>query len=142
MAWNAALAKLQWASTSGGTLNDVSAVGSVTFNISRPTLDVTPIGTPTSSFLAGVSTATATLDIFYDNDDANHAAWLQAINEATAKSDWLFDMGSGETIKGTGYVTSMDIVGAANSVGRATINIQFTATPASNAKAWTVTHTA
>ena len=142
MAFNSALSKLQWKALTGGTYADVAAVGSISFSISRPTLDITPIGTPTSAFLAGVSNATASLDIFYDNDDTTHKAWLDHINAANDASFWLFVLETGESIEGQAFITSMDVTASANSVGRATLQLQFTKAPASNAAAWTVTTSA
>lgn len=141
MAFNSALSKLQWKALTGGTYADVAAVGSISFSISRPTLDITPIGTPTSAFLAGVSNATASLDIFYDNDDTTHKAWLDHINAANDASFWLFVLETGESIEGQAFITSMDVTASANSVGRATLQLQFTKTPAPTANAWTVTTT-
>ena len=138
MAFNSALSKLQWKDVVGGTYADVNAVGSISFSISRPTLDITPIGTPTSLFIAGVSNATASLDIFYDNLDATHNLWLDHINEANAASYWKFILESGEEIEGTALITSMEISAAANSVGRATLQLQFSTAAGSTAKAWTV----
>lgn len=143
MAFNSALSKLQWKAVTGGTYADVNAVGSISFSISRPALDITPIYTPTSQFLAGISTATASLDIFYDNDDTTHKAWLDHINAATDASFWLFVLETGESIEGQAFITSMEISAAANSVGRATLQLQFTKAPNQNgtAAAWTVVTT-
>lgn len=138
MAFNSALSKLQWKALTGGTYADVAAIGSISFSMSRPALDITPIGTPTSEFLAGVSNATASLDIFYDNDDTTHRAWLSHINAANAASFWLFVLETGESIEGQAFITSLEITAAANSVGRATIQLQFTKTPAADAAVWTV----
>jgi len=142
MAFNSALSKLQWKAVTGGTYDDVAAIGSISFSMSRPALDITPIGTPTSAFLAGVSNATASLDIFYDNDDTTHKAWLDHINAANDASFWLFVLETGESIEGQAFITSMEISAAANSVGRATLQLQFTKAATSTAEAWTVTTTA
>ena len=141
MAFNAALSKLQWKSVVGGTYADVAAISSISFSISRPTIDVTPVYTPTTQYLAGISTATATLEMFYDNDDSTHKAWLDAINLASDASFFLFMLETGETIEGQAFITSMDISAAVQNVGRATMNLQFTAAASTTAKAWTIVTT-
>lgn len=140
MAFNSALSSLQWKDT-GGNYATVAAVGSVSFSISRPALEITPINTPTSQFLAGVATATASLEIFYDQDDATHKAWLDHINAANDASFWKFIMESGETIDGQAFITSMEISAGANAVGRATLQLQFTVAPTTTSILWTVTTT-
>ena len=142
MAFNAALSYLQWKAATGGTYATVAAVGSVTFSVSRGALDVTPIYTPTAQFLAGVSNHTASVEIFYDNDDTTHKAWLDAINEANDASFWKFVLETGESIEGQAFITSMEISAGAQSVGRATIQLQFTTAASATAKAWTVTTSA
>ena len=141
MAFSSNLSSLQWAA-SGGSLANVNAVGSVSFSISRPAFDITPIGTRTALYIAGISNATASLDVFYDQDDATHKSWLDHINTAAEASQWSFVLETGETIAGDAFVTSMEITAQAQSVGRATIQLQFTKAANATANAWTVTTTA
>ena len=132
MAINAALTSISWAATA------IPAVGSVSLNISRPALDITPIGTPTQAFIAGVAGATATLDLFFDLDDAEHLTMLTDINTATAASAVELTTESGKTISGTAFVTGYEVTAQAQGVLRATINLQFTTTPGASATPVTV----
>jgi hypothetical protein len=141
MAFSSTLSSLQWAA-SGGNLGNVAAVGTITFSISRPAFDITPIGTRTALYISGISNATASLDVFFDMDDASHKAWLDHINNGSVASQWNFILETGETIAGDAFVTSMEITAQANSVGRATLQLQFTKAASSTADAWTVTTSA
>lgn len=141
MAFSSTLSSLQWAAASG-TLENVPAVGTITFSISRPAFDITPIGTRTALYISGISNATASLDVFFDMDDAAHKAWLDHINDGSVASQWKFILETGENIAGDAFVTSMEITAQANSVGRATLQLQFTKAAGATADAWTVTTTA
>lgn len=132
MAINAALTSLTWKTVT------VPAVGSASISISRPALDITPIGTPTQQFIAGVSGATATLDLFFDEGDAPHWTMLTDINTATAAGALVITLETGTTVTGDAFVTSYEITSQAQSVVRATVQFQFTTAAASNATPVTI----
>ena len=120
MAINAALTSLTWRGTA------VPAVGSVSISITRPALDITPIGTPTQQYLAGVAGATATLDLFFDESYAPHWTMLGDINTATAAGQLIITIENQTTITGNAFVTSYEITAQAQSVVRASVQFQFT----------------
>ena len=120
MAISAALSSI----TVGGTT--VQAVGSVTITLSRPAQDTTPIGTSDATFIAGMQTGTASLDIFYDQGSTGHTTIESAINGASAAASWVFTLATGMTYTATAYVTSFSITAQAGQVVRASVELQFT----------------
>lgn len=120
MAINAALSSLTWKGVA------VPAVGSASVSVNRPALDITPIGTPTQQYIAGVAGATATLDLFFDEQDAPHFTMLTDINTATAAGALVLTLESGTTITGNAFVTSYEVTAQAQSVVRATVSFQYT----------------
>ncbi len=131
MAINAALTSLTWKGVA------VPAVGSVSISVTRPALDITPIGTPTQQYIAGVAGATATLDLFFDEDDAPHWTMLGDIQTATAAGSLVITLEANTTVTGDAFVTSYEITAQAQSVVRA--NVQFQYTTAASASANPVT---
>jgi hypothetical protein len=127
MAINAALTSLTWKGVA------VPAVGSASISISRPALDITPIGTPTQQYIAGVSGATATLDLFFDEGDAPHFTMLTDINTATAAGSLVITLEANTTVTGEAFVTSYEITAQAQSVVRANVQFQYTTAPSSSA---------
>ena len=133
MAINAALTSLTWRGTS------VPAVGSVSISISRPTVDITPIGTPTADYVAGISSATASLDLFFDEQDAPHVTLFSDINGHTPTTGTIvITVESGTTITGDAFVTSYEITAQAQGVVRATVQLQFRAASSATATALTL----
>ena len=120
MAINAALTSLTWRGIT------VPAVGSVSISISRPAIDITPIGTPTADYIAGISSATGTLDLFFDEGDAPHVTIFGDINDHTPTSGTIvITLESGTTITGNALVTGYEITAQAQNVIRATVQLQF-----------------
>lgn len=120
MAINAALTSLTWKGVA------VPAVGSVSISVTRPALDITPIGTPTQQYIAGVAGATATLDLFFDEGDAPHWTMLTDIQTATAAGALVITLENGTTVTGNAFVTSYEITAQAQSVVRANVQFQYT----------------
>jgi len=108
----------------GGT--EIGAVGTATVSLSRPALDVTGIGVTDSSFVTGVQSATATLDIFYDQTDATHIALETNINTAAAAVACILELASNQTYTGNAFVTSFEITAQVGSAVRASVSLQFT----------------
>ena len=108
----------------GGT--EIGAVGTATVSLSRPALDVTGIGVTDSSFVTGVQSATATLDIFYDQSDATHIALETNINTSAAAVACILELASNQTYSGTAFVTSFEITAQVGSAVRASVSLQFT----------------
>ena len=132
MAINAALTSLTWDAVA------VPAVGSVSVNISRNALDITPIGTPAQQFIAGTAGATATLDLFFDEQDAPHWTMLGDINDANSAKTIVITVESGTTITGSAFVTGYEITAQSQSVVRATVSLQFTTAASPTAKPVTI----
>ncbi len=132
MAMNAALTSLTWKGVA------VPAVGSVSISVTRPALDITPIGTPTQQYIAGVAGATATLDLFFDEGDAPHWTMLGDINTATVAGELVITLEANTTVTGNAFVTSYEITAQAQSVVRATVQFQYTTAAASNANPVTI----
>jgi len=108
----------------GGTT--IGAVGTATVSLSRPALDVTGIGATNSSFVTGVQSATATLDIFYDQTDTTHVALEGNINGNSAASAVVMTMATGMTYSGNATVTSFEVTAQVGSAVRASVTLQFT----------------
>ena len=103
----------------------IGAVGTATVSLSRPALDVTGIGVADSSFVTGLQSATATLDIFYDQTDATHYALETNINTAAAVA-CVLTMATGQTYTGDAFVTSFEVTAQVGSAVRASVTLQFT----------------
>jgi predicted secreted protein len=104
----------------------IGAVGTATVSLSRPALDVTGIGATNSSFVTGVQSATATLDIFYDQADSTHAALETNINGNGAPVATVLTMASGMTYSGNATVTSFEVTAQVGSAVRASVTLQYT----------------
>jgi hypothetical protein len=133
MAINSALTSLTWKTVT------VPAVGTASINVSRPALDITPIGTPTQQYIAGTAGATANLDVFFDEGDAPHWTMLTDINTATAAGALAITLETGTVVSGDAFVTSYEITAQAQSVVRASIQFQFTTAASSSATPVTIT---
>lgn len=133
MAINAALTSLTWKGVA------IPAVGSVSISVTRPALDITPIGTPTQQYIAGVSGATATLDLFFDEGDAPHWTMLTDINTATAAGKLIITLETNTTVEGNAFVTAYEITAQAQSVVRANVQFQFTTDASASATPVTIT---
>ena len=106
--------------------NTIGAVGTATVSLSRPALDVTGIGATNSSFVTGLQSATATLDIFYDQADTTHAALETNINGNGAPVATVLTMSAGMTYTGNATVTSFEVTAQVGSAVRASVTLQFT----------------
>lgn len=126
MAINAALSSFSF----GGTT--VAAVGSASVAMARPSIEITEIGAKTQGFLAGVGGATATLDLFYDQDSAAHTTMMTNINTAASAAACVLTLETGDTISGNAYVTSFEVTAQAGSVVRASVQLQFTNGPSAS----------
>lgn len=128
MAINAALTSLTWKGVA------VPAVGSVSISVTRPALDITPIGTPTQQYIAGVAGATATLDLFFDEQDAPHWTMLGDIQTATAAGSLVITLEADTVVTGNAFVTSYEITAQAQGVVRANVQFQYTTAASATAK--------
>jgi len=120
MAINAALSSFSF----GGTV--VAEVGTASITMDRAPLESTSIGSKVSTFVVGVGNATANLEIFYDQDSAQHTALENNINTGAAAAAVILTLESNNTYTGTAYVTSFEVTAQAGSLVRANVGLQFT----------------
>ena len=132
MAISSSFTSLTWKSSA------VPAVGSASISVTRPAFDITPIGTPTQQYIAGVAGATATLDLFFDESDAPHWTMFGDINDCNDAGSLVITLESGTTVTGDAFVTSYEITAQAQSVVRATVQFQYTTAAAASAKPVTI----
>ena len=132
MAISSAFTSLTWKTVT------VPAVGSASISVTRPAFDITPIGTPTQQYIAGVAGATATLDLFFDEGDAPHWTMFGDINDSSAAGALVITLESGTTVTGNAFVTSYEITAQAQSVVRATVQFQYTTDASASAKPVTI----
>ena len=132
MAISSAFTSLTWKGVA------VPAVGSASISVTRPAFDITPIGTPTQQYIAGVAGATATLDLFFDEGDAPHWTMFGDINDSNAAGQLIITLESNTTVTGDAFVTSYEITAQAQSVVRATVQFQYTTAASASAKPVTI----
>lgn len=113
-------------SADGTNWTTVPAVGSATVSFSRPSMDITPIGDATSTYVAGTQSVSATLDIFYDQTNSAHFNMIDDINGAKVGRYYQLYLQSGETIHGVAFTTAFETTAQAGSVLRASVSLQFT----------------
>lgn len=103
----------------------VAACNSFTISNNRETLDVTEIGVDRRTFIAGVQTATAAAEIYYDQADASTAAMEGAITSG-ASATLIVTLTSGQTYTASAFVTRFEITGQAGDLVRASVDFQIT----------------
>ena len=111
--------------TAGGTT--ITAVGTATFSLNTPAIDVTPIGSTTQSYIAGALGCTGSLDIFYDQTSGGHTT-LDGYATARSFNTWVLTLASGQTITGSAMITGYEITAQAQGVTRASVSLQFDST--------------
>lgn len=127
MATTGSIAKIETAPVGASpTYTVVPAVGDASWSMSRPSLEVTAIGDKDASFLSGVMTVTASANLFFDNDEAQHNALLDNINDASAPFLLRITLETGEHLTGQAFVTSYEISTAAGDLTRAALQFQVT----------------
>jgi hypothetical protein len=124
MPQSSALSSITFKQLPSGSVTNINAVGSVTWSLNRAPFEVSEIGNADAQFIAGYQNSTAQLDVFYL--EADHAIFEANITSALAAGELELTLTSGDTLNGTGFVTSYSVTAAANDVVRASIGIQFT----------------
>ena len=122
------IAKLEWAPEgTSPTYTEIPLVGTATISMNRPALEITALGDVNTSYLAGVQTTTASLDIFYDATNANHKELFDNLNEAEGKIFIRLYLDDSVTnhIAGLAQVTNFDITATSGDVTRASVQLQF-----------------
>ena len=120
MAISGALSSVTWGGTS------VPAIGTASVQITRPTQQITGIGDTVDTFIAGVQTGTASLDLFYDDTNTVHATIMTDLTTATAAKILVLTLASGQSItNNTAYCTGADFTTSAGQVVRCTCSFQL-----------------
>jgi len=107
----------------GGTA--VVAVGTASLQITRPTQGITGIGDTIDTFIAGVQTGTASIDLFYDSASAGQSTLMTDLTTATAAKALVITLKAGQTITTTAYCTGADFTTSAGQVVRCTCSFQI-----------------
>jgi hypothetical protein len=103
----------------------IAAVFTFSFTNQRETIDVSEIGIVSKSFIAGSTTATANLEIFYDQGNASHLTLEAFIASGTAAS-LVITSATAQTYTASAILTSFEITGSAGDVIRASCSFQIT----------------
>jgi len=107
----------------GGTA--VVGVGTASLQITRPTQAITGIGDTIDTFLAGVQTGTASVDLFYDSGSAGQSAIFTALTSGSAAAALVLTLKAGQTITTTAYCTGADFTTSAGQIVRCTCSFQI-----------------
>ena len=119
MALSTKVSSLTW----GGLT--VAACNSFSFSNNRETLDVTEIGTDRRSFIAGIQTATASAEVYYDQADTSTAALEAAIGTGSSAT-LVVTLSLGQSYTATAFLTRFEITGQAGDLVRASCDFQIT----------------
>ena len=120
MAISGTLSSVTW-----GTVA-VPAIGSASVQITRPTQQITGIGDTVDTFIAGVQSGTASLDLFYDDANAVHGTIMTDLTTATAAKALVITLASGQTVTcNSAYCTGADFTTSAGQVVRCTCSFQL-----------------
>jgi hypothetical protein len=119
MAISGALSSFTWGTTV------VVGVGTASLQITRPTQGITGIGDTVDTFIAGVQTGTASIELFYDSASAGQSTLMTDLTTATAAKALVITVKSGQTITTTAYCTGADFTTSAGQVVRCTCSFQI-----------------
>jgi hypothetical protein len=119
MAISGALSSFTWGTTV------VVGVGTASLQITRPTQGITGIGDTIDTFIAGVQTGTASIDLFYDSASAGQSTLMTDLTTATAAKALVITLKAGQTITTTAYCTGADFTTSAGQVVRCTCSFQI-----------------
>jgi hypothetical protein len=119
MAISGALSSFTWGTTV------VVGVGTASLQITRPTQGITGIGDTIDTFIAGVQTGTASIDIFYDSASAGQSTLMTDLTTATAAKALVITLKAAQTITTTAYCTGADFTTSAGQVVRCTCSFQI-----------------
>lgn len=106
----------------GSTLTGLT---DASFDFNMETVDVTEIGAVERSHVRGVSNATASGNLFYDQGNAVIAALESAVRTGNAVAV-VFTMHSGATYTGSAIINKFSTSAAINDVVKASFSMQFT----------------
>ena len=120
---SSALASFKWGAAATST-----GLGSVSIQYDQTMIDTTDIATGPRTYIVGNRGCTATIDMFYDQNDAGMAAVEAAINAGSGSQVALITLSTGMTYSGQAFVQSFTPTASTNEVVRANFTIQYTGT--------------
>ena len=107
----------------------IYGVGSFSFSNMREAIDVSEIGSTPRTFIAGYSSATASIEIFYDQAVTSHTG-LEAFIATGVVASLVITSSTNMTYTANAILTSFEITGSAGDVIRASCTFQCTGTVA------------
>lgn len=118
MALSTKLSSVSWAGS------PVASVGSFTFSNQREALDVSELGLDYRSFIAGIQSATASCEIFYDQAQGSHLVLEAAITNGSPQT-LVVTSSTSQTYTAQAICTRFEITGQAGDVIRAAVDFQI-----------------
>ena len=103
----------------------IYGVGSFSFSNMREALDVSEIGSTPRTFIVGATSATASIDIFYDQAVTSHTG-LEAFIASGVVASLVITSATSMTYTANAILTSFEITGSAGDVIRASCTFQCT----------------
>jgi hypothetical protein len=103
----------------------IYGTGSFSFSNQREAIDVSEIGTVPRTFIAGSTSATASIDIFYDQGVTSHGT-LEAFIASGTIASLVIQSSTAMTYTANAILTGFEITGSAGDVIRAACSFQIT----------------
>jgi hypothetical protein len=103
----------------------IYGTGSFSFSNQREAIDVSEIGAVPRTFIAGPTSATASIDIFYDQAVASHVT-LEAFIASGTIASLVITSSTSMTYTANAILTSFEITGTVGDVIRASCAFQIT----------------
>lgn len=102
---------------------NIAAVGSVEFTNERGILEVTELGHDFRTYTQGISNATASLTLYYDQTSTSHTT-LENLIAAPSAQPFILTLNTGQTYAFSAFVSSFAITAQAGEVVQATVQLQ------------------
>jgi hypothetical protein len=103
----------------------IYGTGSFSFSNMREAIDVSEIGSTPRTFIVGPTSATASIDIFYDQGVASHVT-LEAFIASGTIASLVITSSTAMTYTANAILTSFEITGTVGDVIRASCTFQIT----------------
>lgn len=103
----------------------LTSVFTFSFSNQRETIDVSEIGIVSRTFIAGSTTATANVELFYNQTETSTAA-LEAYVASGTAATLVITSATQQTYTASAILTNFEITGSAGDVIRATASFQIT----------------
>jgi hypothetical protein len=103
----------------------IYGVGSFSFSNMREAIDVSEIGSTPRTFIVGYTSATASIEIFYDQAVTSHTT-LEAFIASGNIASLVITSSTSMTYTANAILTSFELTGSAGDVIRASCTFQIT----------------